>query len=71
MFLKDQIWATREIWSTRVRAIEMTPFQEALLSRGLAEYTILGDSMPDTVSVPIHYATCARRGMFGGDSELG
>ena len=34
----------------------MTPFQEALLSRGLAEYTIPGDSMLDTVLVPIHYA---------------
>jgi len=56
LFLKDQVWATCEIWSTRVRAVETTPFQEALLSRGLAEYTIPGDSMPDTVSVPIHYA---------------
>jgi len=28
LFLKDQVWAAREIWSTRVRAVEMTPFQE-------------------------------------------
>jgi len=40
----------------RVQAVEMIPFQEALLSCGLAEYTIPGDSMPDMVSVPIHYA---------------
>jgi len=57
LFLKDQVWAACEIWSTRVQAIEMTPFQEALLSHGLAEYTILGDLMPDMVSVPIHHAT--------------
>jgi len=57
LFLKDQVWAAREIWSMRVRAIKMTPFQEVFLSRGLAEYTLPGDSMPDTVSVPIHYAT--------------
>jgi len=56
LFLKDQVWAAHEIWSTRVRAVEMTPFQEALLSRGLTEYTIPGDSVLDTVSVPIHYA---------------
>ena len=56
LFLKDQVWAACEIWSTRVHVIEMTPFQEALLSHGLAEYTIPGDSMPDTVLVPIHYA---------------
>jgi len=37
--------------------VKMTLFQEVFLSRGLAEYTIPGDSMPDTVSVPIHYAT--------------
>ena len=54
LFLKDQVWAAREIWSTRVWAVKMTPFQEALLSCGLAKYTIPGDSMPDTVSVPIH-----------------
>jgi len=56
LFLKDQVWAAREIWSTRVRAVEMTPFQEALLSCGLAEYAVPGDSVLDMVSVPIHYA---------------
>ena len=55
LFLKDQVWAAREIWSTRVQAVEMTPFQEALSSRGLAEYAVPGDSVPDTVLVPIHY----------------
>ena len=56
LFLKDQVWAAREIWSKRVRGVEMTPFQEAFLSHGLGEYVAPGDSMPDTVSVPIHYA---------------
>ena len=37
LFLKDQIWAAREIWSRRVRAVKMTPFQEALLTQGLVE----------------------------------
>ena len=55
LFLKDQVWAAHEIWSTRVRAVETTPFQEALLSHGLAKYIIPGDSMLDMVSVPIHY----------------
>jgi len=57
LFLKDQVWAAREIWTTRVWAVEMTPFQEALLSHGLAEYTVPRDLMLDMVSVPIHYAT--------------
>ena len=35
--------------------IEMTPFQESFLQRGLAEFAVPGDSVPDSVSVPIHY----------------
>ena len=56
LFLKDQVWAACEIWAKRVRMIKTTPFQEAFLMRGLEEFTIPGDSVPDTVSVPIHYA---------------
>lgn len=56
LFLKDQIWAARDIWAKQVQMIKTTPFQEAFLMRGLEEYTIPGDSVLDTVSVPIHYA---------------
>ena len=71
LFLKDQVWAAREIWSTRVRAIKMTPFQEALLSRGLAEYTIPGD-LDARHGVGSHSLCCHdQRGMLGGDSEFG
>jgi len=71
LFLKDQVWAAREIWSTRVRAVEMTPFQEALLSRGLAEYTVPGglDARYGIGSYSLRRRD--RRGVFGGDSELG
>ena len=62
LFLKDQVWAAREIWAKRVRMIEMTPFQESFLQCGLVEFAVPGDSVPDSVSVPIHYAV-----MIGGE----
>jgi len=62
LFLKDQVWAAREIWSKRVRAVEMTPFQEVFLTHDLVEYVAPGDLMPGVVSVPIHYAA-----MIGGE----
>ena len=55
LFLKDQVWAACEIWSKRVQAVEMTPFQETFLACGLAEFIAPGDSVLDSVSVPIHY----------------
>ena len=57
LFLKDQVWVACEIWEKRVRMIETTLFQESFLQRGLAEFTVPGNSVPDSVSVPIHYAT--------------
>jgi len=33
----------------------MTLFQEAFLARGLVEFVVPGDSVPDAVLVPIHY----------------
>jgi len=55
LFLKDQVWAAHEIWEKRVQMIEMTPFQESFLQHGLVEFAVPRDSVPDLVSVPIHY----------------
>ena len=56
LFLKDQIWAAHEIWKLRVKNVEMTVFQEAMLEQGLVEYAEPGDAAPDEVTVPLAYA---------------
>jgi len=41
----DHIWGAAEIWRNHVRSIEMSAFQEALISRGLKEHPEEGDAV--------------------------
>ena len=51
----DRIWAAQETWRRRLPLIEMTVFQEALISRGLKEYPDKEDKMPTCVSYLLGY----------------
>ena len=54
--MMDHIWAAAETWRQRLPAIEMTVFQEELISRGLKEHADEEDAMPASVQFPIAYA---------------
>ena len=52
----DMVWAGKRIWRERLGNVEMTTFQEAMISRGLPEALEKEDAMPPCASIPIGYA---------------
>ena len=56
VFFMDHIWATAETWRSRLPGVEMTVFQEVLITRGLKEHTNEEDAMLASVQFPIAYA---------------
>jgi len=56
VFMMDHIWAVQETWKNRLLLIEMTVFQEALISRGLKEHPNEEEAMPTCVSYPLGYS---------------
>jgi len=56
VFFMDHIWGAAETWRKCVRQIEMSPFQEALIVRGVREHAEEEDTMPPSVQFPIAYA---------------
>jgi len=55
VFMMDHIWVVQATWRKRLPSIEMTVFQEALISRGLKEHPEGGDLMLTCVSYPLGY----------------
>jgi len=53
--MMDHIWGAQETWRKRLLSIELTVFQEALVSRGLKEHPNEEDQMPTCVSYPLGY----------------
>jgi len=45
------VWASQTMWRKRLPSIEMTAFQESLISRGLKEFPDDEDQMPMECSV--------------------
>ena len=66
LFLKDQIWAGKKHWEQCRSQIELTPFQDEMLKRGLRE-------IHDQVSQLLGVAYCwgVPRGIVFGLGEVG
>jgi len=50
--MMDHIWAAQETWRNQIGLIEMSVFQEALISRGLKEHPDEEDDMLTCVLYP-------------------
>jgi len=51
----DHIWGAAETWQEHLPAIEMSVFQEELITRGLKEHANEEDAMPSSIQFPIMY----------------
>ena len=56
LFLKDQIWAGKKHWEKWHKFIEMLPFCEGLVSRGLQEWHDQEDQLPGCVNTSVRFA---------------
>jgi len=55
VFMMDHIWAAQETWRNRLWSIEMSVFQEALISRGPKEHPDEEDAMLTCMLYPLGY----------------
>ena len=53
----DKVWAAKRIWKERIKSVELSPFQEAMLESGLREFHESQDQMPGCADVPIGFAS--------------
>ena len=38
LYIMDKVWAVKRIWKERIKSVELSPFQEAMLESGLREF---------------------------------
>ena len=57
LYLKDQIWARKKYWEKRHPYIEMLPFCEGLVARGLHEFHDQEEEVPPIVNASIGFTT--------------
>ena len=38
LYIMDKVWAAKRIWKERIKSVELSPFQEAMLESGLREF---------------------------------
>jgi len=56
VFFMHHIWGAAETWREHLPNIEMSVFQEELITRGLKEHADEEDTMPASIQFPIMYA---------------
>ena len=66
----DKVWAAKRIWKERIKSIELSPFQEAMLESGLREFHKSQDQMPGCTDVPIGFALVMAGECFKAIGEL-
>ena len=66
----DKVWATKRIWKERIKSVELSPFQEAMLESGLREFHESQDQMPGCADVPIGFASVMAGECFEAIGEL-
>jgi len=52
LFFMDHIWAAGETMRSHLNGIEMSPFQEALIKRGVREHPEEEDAMTVSIQFP-------------------
>ena len=56
LYTMDKVWAAKRIWRERIKSVEVTPFQEAMLEASLWDFHEMADQMPGCADVPIGFA---------------
>jgi len=56
LYVRDKIWAGKQIWKGRVLGIEMTPFQQQLITDGLRDRGEPEEKMTTAVEGCLGYA---------------
>ena len=69
LYTPDAIWAARQIWQHRVKSIEMSAFQEAMVTRGLRNPD-KAEKMPGCASIPMGYSAVMAGECFERIDEL-
>ena len=70
LYVMDKVWAAKRIWKERIKSIELSPFQEAMLESGLREFHESQDQMPGCADVPIGFASVMVGECFEAIGEL-
>ena len=70
LYIMDKVWAAKRIWKERIKSVELSPFQEAMLESGLREFHESQDQMPGCADVPIGFASVMAGECFEAIGEL-
>ena len=70
LYIMDKVWATKRIWKERIKSVELSPFQEAMLESGLREFHESQDQMLGCADVPIGFASVMAGECFEAIGEL-
>ena len=70
LFIMDKVWAAKRIWKERIKSVQLSPFQEAMLESGLREFHESQDQMTGCTDVPIGFALVMAGECFKAIGEL-
>ena len=70
LYIMDKVWAAKRIWRERIKSVEVTTFQEALLESGLREFHESQDKIPGCADVSIGFASVMAGECFEKIGEL-
>ena len=70
LYIMDKVWAAKRIWKERIKSVELSPFQEAMLESGLREFHESQDQMPGCADIPIGFASVMAGECFETIGEL-
>ena len=66
----DKVWAAKRIWKERIKSVELSPFQEAMLESGLREFHESQDQMPGCADILIGFTSVMAGECFEAIGEL-